>query len=233
MYKCLIVDDEPIAREIIENYCNHLPFLKVMKCCGNALEAKMELQKQEIDILFLDINMPILDGIAFLKTLTKPPLVIFTTAYKEYALNAFDLSACDYLSKPFSLERFIIAVDKAIERMPKKHISPKHTFTKGQDFFFIKSNGRIIRIQHDDLLFAEAQGNYIKLVSSNTTTLANMTFEGFEELLPKNIFIRVHRSFIINRSKISYIEGNTVFIDTVEIPIGNNYKESLIKSLKL
>jgi DNA-binding LytR/AlgR family response regulator len=233
MYNCLIVDDEPIAREIIQNYCNHLPFLKVIKSCDNALEAKIELQKQEIDILFLDINMPVLDGIAFLKTLTKPPLVIFTTAYKEYALNAFDLAACDYLLKPFSLERFIIAVDKAIERLDKKEIESKNVSDKGQDFFFIKSNGKIVRIQHDDLLFAEAQGNYVKIVSSNTITIANMTFAGFEDLLPKNTFIRVHRSFIINKSKISHIEGNTVFIDKAEIPIGSNYKDSLVKSLRL
>lgn len=233
MYNCLIIDDEPVAREIIQNYCGHLPFLKVLKCCGNAVEAKMELQKQETDILFLDINMPVLDGISFLKTLTKPPLVIFTTAYKEYALDAFDLSACDYLVKPFSLERFIIAVDKAIERMPKKQTEPDTALEKGKDFFFIKSNGKIIRIQYNDLLFAEAQGNYVKIITSNTTILTNITFAGFEDQLPGDIFIRVHRSFIINKSKISHIERDTVFIDKTEIPIGSNYKEYLIKNLGL
>jgi len=233
MYNCLIVDDEPIAREIIQSYCNHLPFLKVIKCCSNALEAKLELQNHETDILFLDINMPVLDGIAFLKTLTKPPLVIFTTAYKEYALNAFDLSACDYLLKPFSLERFIIAVDKAIDRMPEKQIDANNNLEKGDNFIFIKSGGKIIRIQHDDLHFAEAQGNYVKIISLNKVMLANMTFANFEELLPKNIFIRVHRSFIINKSKISHIEGNTVFIDKTEIPVGSSYKERLLKNLGL
>jgi DNA-binding LytR/AlgR family response regulator len=233
MYNCLIVDDEPMARELIQTYCSHLHFLNVVGCCCNALEAKSALQKQEIDILLLDINMPVLDGIAFLKTLTQQPQVIFTTAYKEYAINAFDLSACDYLLKPFSLERFIIAVDKAIERLDKKEIHPGNVFEKREDFFFIKSNGKIIKIQHDDFLFAEAQGNYIKIVSSNITTIANMTFAGFEDLLPKNTFIRVHRSFIINKSKISHIEGNTVFIDKMEIPIGSNYKESFINFLGL
>ena len=231
MYNCLIADDEPIAREIIQGYCDHLPFLKVIKCCGNALEAKIELQRQKTDILFLDINMPVLDGIAFLKTLTKPPLVIFTTAYKEYALTAFDLSVCDYLLKPFSLERFIIAVDKAIDRMPKKRIDSNNGLESEEDFIFIKSGGKIIRILHDDLHFAEAQGNYIKIVSSNKAALTNMTFANFEELLPKNIFIRVHRSFIVNKSKISHIEGNTVFIDKAEIPVGSSYKERLLKSL--
>lgn len=233
MYNCLIVDDEPVAREIIQNYCNHLPFLKVIKSCSNAFEAKSELQKQEINILFLDINLPVLDGIAFFKTLTHQPQVIFTTAYKEYAVNAFDLSACDYLLKPFSLERFIIGVDKAIERISKKQIDTDNSFENGEDFLFIKSNGKIIKIQHDDFLFAEAHGNYIKIVSPNTSLIANMTFANFEDLLPKNTFIRVHRSFIINKSKISHIEGNTVFIDKSEIPIGSNYKDSFFKSLGL
>ena len=117
--KCLVADDEPIARDILSNYCSHLPMLTVVAVCSNALEAKTEMQKQKVDILFLDINMPLLDGISFLKTLKDPPQVIFTTAYKEYALNAFDLAACDYLLKPFSLERFIVAVDKAIAQLDK------------------------------------------------------------------------------------------------------------------
>ena len=233
MYNCLIVDDEPMARELIRNYCNHLHFLNVVGACDNALEAKSALHKQEIDILFLDINMPVLDGIAFLKTLKQQPQVIFTTAYKEYAIDAFDLSACDYLLKPFSLERFIVAVDKAIVRLDKKEIHPDSVFEKREDYFFIKSNGKITRIQYDDFLFAEAQGNYIKISGSNTTTITNMTFAGFVDLLPKDIFIRVHRSFIVNKSKISHIEGNTVFIDKTEIPVGSNYKDSLVESLRL
>lgn len=233
MYNCLIVDDEPIAREIIQNYCNHLPFLKVIKSCSNAFEAKSELQMQEINILFLDINLPVLDGIAFFKTLTYQPQVIFTTAYKEYAVNAFDLSACDYLLKPFSLERFIIGVDKAIERISKKQIDTDNSFENGKDFLFIKSNGKIIKIQYDDFLFAEANGNYVKIVSSNISIVANMTFANFEDLLPKKTFIRVHRSFIINKSKISHSEGNSIFIDKSEIPIGSSYKEGFFKSLGL
>ena len=233
MYNCLIIDDEPVAAEIILNYCSHLPYLKVIKYCSNALQAKAELQQHVIDIVFLDINMPVLDGIAFLKTLVKPPQVVFTTAYKEYAINAFDLAACDYLLKPFSLERFIVAVDKATERLGNRNSQPDSAPVREEDGFFIKSNGKITRIQYDDFLFAEARGNYVKIVCSNTSTVANMSFVSFEELLPANTFIRVHRSFIINKSKISHIEGNTVFIDKMEIPIGSNYKESFIKFLSL
>ena len=233
MYNCLIIDDEPVAAEIILNYCSHLPYLKVIKYCSNALQAKAELQQHAIDIVFLDINMPVLDGIAFLKTLVKPPQVIFTTAYKEYAINAFDLAACDYLLKPFSLERFIVAVDKATERLGNRNSQPDSAPAREEDGFFIKSNGKITRIQYDDFLFAEAQGNYVKIVCSNTNVVASMSFVSFEEQLPANTFIRVHRSFIINKSKISYIQGNVILIGKMEIPIGSHYKEGLTKRLGL
>jgi DNA-binding LytR/AlgR family response regulator len=230
-FNCLIVDDEPIAREIIKNYCGHLPYLQVVAASGNALEARTILQQQKVDILFLDINMPIMDGISFLKTLKNPPQVIFTTAYKEYALDAFDLSACDYLLKPFSLERFIIAVDKATEKLKIYPQTIAENTEKSEDFLFIKTDGKIFKIQHQDLLFAEANGNYTKIVTTQNTLLPAMTFSNVEELLPKSIFLRVHRSYIINKSKIDHIEGNRVFINTIEIPIGGNYREFFLKQL--
>ncbi len=229
---CLIVDDEPIAREIIQTYCGHLPFMTVIGSCGNAFEAKAMIQKQKIDLLFLDINMPVLDGMAFLKTLKNPPQVIFTTAYKEYALDAFELSACDYLLKPFSLERFIVAVDKVVEKLQTPIIiAPKVEEQKVDDFIFIKTDGKIFKILYEDLLYAEANGNYTKIVTTQSTILPSMTFSSFEELLPKTLFIRLHRSFIINKAKITHIEGNRAFINNIEIPIGSNYKESFLKLL--
>ncbi|MEO5893759.1 MAG: LytTR family DNA-binding domain-containing protein [Ferruginibacter sp.] len=231
---CLIIDDEPIARDIIQAYCSHLQLLNVVASCGNALEAKSIMQRQLIDLLFLDINMPVLSGIAFLKTLKNQPQVIFTTAYKEYALDAFDLSACDYLLKPFSLERFMVAVDKALERLEQPvQKMPDTTETKPVDFIFIKTDGKIFKIFYDDLLFAEANGNYTKIVTTHNTILSAMTFSGFEDLIPKKIFIRVHRSFIINKSKIKHIEGNRVFIKDTGIPIGSNYKDVFLKQLGL
>jgi DNA-binding LytR/AlgR family response regulator len=225
---CLIVDDEPIARRIIETYCGHLPYLAVIASCGTALEAKHVLQQQKIDILFLDINMPVLDGISFLKTLKLQPQVIFTTAYKEYALDAFDLAACDYLLKPFSLERFIIAIDKAVEKL---HTPSLPADIKTDDYIFIKTDGKIFKIQFSDLLYAEASGNYTKIVTTQQVLLPTMTFSNFEELLPRALFARVHRSFIINKSKINHVEGNRVFINATEIPIGVNYKETFLKEL--
>ena len=229
---CLIVDDEPIAREIVKNYCGHLPFLFVMASCGNALEAKSILQQQKIDLLFLDINMPLLDGIAFLKTLRNQPQVIFTTAYKEYAIDAFDLAACDYLLKPFSLERFIIAVDKALDKIQRPQpVSYEVVETKTEDYVFIRTDGKIYKVLFDDLIYAEAHGNYTKVITSQHTLLPAMTFTNFEEILPKSRFLRIHRSFIINKAKITHIEGNRVFINANEIPIGNNYREAFLKEL--
>ncbi|HLG40680.1 MAG TPA: LytTR family DNA-binding domain-containing protein [Chitinophagaceae bacterium] len=232
---CLIADDEPIARDIIENYCSHLPMLKIVASCGNALEAKGIMQKEKVDILFLDINMPVLDGISFLKTIQHRPQVIFTTAYKEYALNAFDLAAVDYLLKPFSLERFIVAVDKAIERLNKTPPMAGQSLPeeKTEDYLFVKTDSKIYRVAHKDIIYAEANGNYTKIITTQLTLMPAITFSGFEEQLPASGFIRVHRSFIINKSFITHIEGNRVFINAVEIPIGINYKEKFLKELGL
>ncbi|WP_421825506.1 LytR/AlgR family response regulator transcription factor [Larkinella sp.] len=233
-FHCLIVDDEPIAREIIQTYCGHFPNLKVVASCANALEAKAELQKQTIDILFLDINMPVLNGISFLKTLRNQPQVIFTTAYKEYAVDAFELSAIDYLLKPFSLERFIVAVDKALERLqPVPVVLPETIDKNTEDYLFVKTDGKIYKIFYSDLLYAEASGNYTKIITTQNTILPGMTFSSFEELLPKSRFLRVHRSFLVNKSKITHIEGNRVFIGKNEIPIGSNYRDVFLKSLGL
>lgn len=228
MFNCLIVDDEPIARDIIINYCSHLPQLRITGCCGNVFEAKDILQHSPVQILFLDVHMPVLDGIGFLKTLKNAPLVIFTTAYKEYAVDAFDLAACDYLVKPFSLERFIVAVDKAIEKL---QANTDHQTSLPNDYFFIKADGKIYKLQYNDILVAEAKGNYTKIITSAGTLVPSMSFSSFESLLPSGLFIRVHRSFIISKSKISHIEGNTVYIHKMAIPIGVNYKEPFLKTI--
>jgi DNA-binding LytR/AlgR family response regulator len=231
---CLIVDDEPIARDIIRTYCAHLPYLRVAGVCGSALEARTVLMQQKVDIVFLDINMPVMDGISFLKTLKTPPQIIFTTAYKEYAVDAFDLSACDYLLKPFSLERFIVAVDKAMEKLqPAGNTFISSGESKEDDFLFLKSDGKIYKVMHDDLQYAEANGNYTKVRTTQHTLLPAMTFLSFEGMVPKSRFLRIHRSFIINKSKIDHIEGNRVFIQNTEIPIGNNYREEFLRQIGL
>jgi two-component system, LytTR family, response regulator len=230
---CLIVDDEPEACDIIVQYCSHLPYLNVTAVCGNAFEAKTVLADHQIDIVFLDIQMPVLDGLSFLKTLKHQAQIIFTSAYSKYAVDAFDLTACDYLLKPFSLERFMMAVDKAIAYL---NATTNKTFSEqeGQeDYFFIKAEGKIYKVKYDELLFAEAKGNYTKLVTSGKTIMPAISFTNFEKLLVSHLFIRVHRSFIVNKSKVESIEGNMIRMKNIEIPIGNHYKENFLNSLGL
>jgi DNA-binding LytR/AlgR family response regulator len=232
IFNCLIVDDEPVARDIIVGFCNNLPQLHVVAACENAIDAKTILEQQEVHILFLDINLPVLDGISFLKVLKNPPEVIFTTAYREFALNAFDLAACDYLLKPFSFDRFIIAVDKATEKIKAgERMMPSHE--EKEDYLFIKSDGKIYKIGWNELLYAEAQGNYTRIVTEKKVITPNISFTNFEKMLPGIHFSRVHRSFIVNRSKIDHIEGNRLFIGKTEIAIGNNYRENFLKELGL
>ncbi len=228
--QCLIVDDEPIARDIVKLYCAHLPILNVKATAANAFEARKILLEEDIDILFLDINMPALDGIAFLKTLKNVPQVILTTAYKEYAIDAFDLAVCDYLLKPFSLERFIVAVDKALERI---HPSNTGKAEESKDNIFVKADGKIFNIQFNELLFAEASGNYTKLFTQNSMIMPSMTFSAVESILPAQEFLRVHRSFIINKTKITHVEGNRIYIQKNEIPIGSNCKTDFLNALGL
>lgn len=232
-WKCVIADDEPIARDIIQSYCAHLPYLEVVASVSNAIEAKDALSNHPVDILFIDINMPVMSGISFIKTLKNPPQVIFTTAYKEFAVDAFDLAACDYLLKPFSLERFIIAVDKAVERLQGKPALQENIASSSEDSIFIRSDGKIYKILQNDVLFAEASGNYTRIVTTSNIFMPAMTFSAVEEMLPAKIFVRVHRSFIINKNRISHIEGNRVFVGKTEVPIGNNYKESFLKEIGL
>jgi DNA-binding LytR/AlgR family response regulator len=228
--KCLVVDDEPLARELIMGYCSHPPFLEVAGVCGNALEAKTILKDKEIDLLFLDIQLPVLDGIGFFNTLKNPPRVIMTTAYKEYAVRAFDLAVCDYLVKPFSLERFIIAVDKAVDQLG----APSKVAGKGvieDHYFFIRTDGKIYRIEYADVLFAEANGNYTKIITAGASVMPVMSFLSLEKMLPGQQFIKVHRSFIVNKSKIDRIEGNRIMINKHEIPIGKNFRDDFLNQL--
>jgi DNA-binding LytR/AlgR family response regulator len=221
--KCLIIDDEPIARQILETYCGYLPELAIVASCQNALEAKQILEREPVDLIFTDINMPILNGLAFIKTLRQTPQVIFTTAYKEFAHEAFDVSACDYLLKPFSVERFIMAVDKAKEKLEKGSTGVQMSVT--DTFIYVRSEGKIFKVDFETLQYAEASGNHVKIVTDDQSFTTSMTFASFEALLPRAKFSRVHRSFIINKSKIRVIEGNRIVMGAQEIPIGANYRE--------
>ncbi|GAB2700708.1 LytTR family DNA-binding domain-containing protein [Mucilaginibacter koreensis] len=220
---CIIVDDEPVARDLLVTYCSYLSNLEIIAVCGNALSAREVMANKKVDLLFLDIDMPVLDGISLLKTLNYMPQVIFTTAYTEHAVTAFEMAACDYLVKPFPLERFIKAVDKAnmhtaVSLIPTQ-VNPSH--------ILIKAENKLYQLRSDEILFAEASGNYSKIVLFKETIKPNISFTALEEQLSKKHFLRVHRSFIINQEKVDYIEGNRIFIGTFEILIGNSYKEKV------
>ena len=227
MLKYIIIDDEPLAHEIIEEFCSMLPHLQLEKNCYNAIEAMQFLNENAVDFMFLDINMPKLRGLDFLKTLTKPPKTIITTAYKEHAIEGFELNVVDYILKPFSFERLIKAVNKVTQPHQKtKEIKEISTSESGHHFF-IKGDKKYHQIASDNILYIEAYGNYTKLFFKDEMIVSHEKISIFEELLPQDSFLRVHKSFIVAIDKIKFIEGNRIHIETFKIPIGQTYKSRI------
>lgn len=230
MTRYLIVDDEPIAHRIIERYCNDLPHLEHAGDCYDALEAMQFLSQESVDLMFLDINMPKLKGFDFLKTLANPPKVIVTTAYKEFALEGYELNVSDYLLKPFSFERFVKAINKAVGMgtpapTPVQQVTPSISpAPSGKQRLFLKGDKKHHQVAFSDILFVEAFGNYAKVYLENEMIVTHEKLSTFEQLLPSEEFIRVHKSFIISVDRINLIEGNRIKIIDHEIPIGQVYK---------
>ena len=221
--RCLIIDDEPIARQIVKTYCDYFKNIEVVAECENALQAMDYLRKEKIDVLFLDINMPVITGIDFLKTLTKPPAIIITTAYQQYALDGYELNITDYLLKPFSLERFIKAVNKVNTLTPTLTVIEKTT----SNTIFIKADSKVYRFETDNILYCEAQGNYTKIVTKGEVVEAYISLSKKEEQLTDACFVRCHRSFIINTKFVTTLENHRLHLGKYEIPIGSNYRENL------
>ena len=239
MINCLIVDDAPVAREILIEYCKLIPVLKVVGVCGDAFEAREIIQQMQavgasVDLLLLDINMPLLSGIDLLKTLKNPPQVIFTTAYKEFATDAFDLAACDYLLKPFSLERFIIAIDRVLEKViAQSTVKPSPHKTTAGTHLLVRTEGRFHKVNYDQIVFLEANRNNTKVVAFPDTLLSSTPLSTIELLLPSDVFFRVHRSFIVNLTKVTSLQGNRIFLGQREVPLGGNYKDEFLRLLGL
>jgi DNA-binding LytR/AlgR family response regulator len=228
----IIIDDEPIAHEIIEEYCNMLPHLKLEKNCYNAKEAILFLNENTIDFMFLDINMPKLSGLDFLRTLTNPPKAIITTAYEEFALEGFDLSVNDYLLKPFSFDRLMKAINKVItndNHSPKKEGITEVDSSSRKQKFFVKGDKKHYYIDANEILFIEAYGNYTKLFLKNEMIISNEKISYYEIFLKSKNFIRTHKSFIVPLDKIRLIEGNRIQIENHSIPIGLTYKSTISK----
>jgi len=220
---CLIIDDEPSSQSILKIFCDDVEFLNVVSICNNALEAMSILNSQnDIDLLFLDINMPKLSGLEFYKSLLNQPDVIFTTAYSEFALDGFEVNAIDYLLKPFSFERFLAAVNKALEK--------KKTRNTNDNTILIKANKVLHKVNPDDILFVEAFGDYVKVHQADSVITTNSTFTNILKLLP-NQFVRCHKSFAINLKKMNSLAGNVINIGDKTVPIGQTYKSDFLKSL--
>lgn len=231
--RCLIIDDEPLAHEVILEYSKDIPFLEICGQCYRATEAFEFLSRIEIDLIFLDIRMPKLTGLDFLRTLKHQPLVIITSAYEEYALESFDLAVCDYLLKPFRFDRFLKAVNRALEsyELKSKANGTAAAASNEGEQISIKADKRHVLVKLADLQYLESLGNYVKVWGDTEFLLTPRTLSSFEEQLPADTFIRIHKSFILNKKFVHYMEGNMIFLKNgKQVPIGKNYKP-IIKQL--
>lgn len=237
MINVIIVDDEPLAQDVLETYISKLPDVNLVQKCNNALEANEALKNHDIDLMFLDIQMPQLTGIDFLKTLKKAPEVIFTTAYPNYAVEGFELNAIDYLLKPISFERFIKAVNKATDQIELKRgsVSDAPAATNeavGSDFIFVKADKKLIKIKYGDIVYIEGLKDYVIIRMENSRVITLQTMKSLEGKLPSNLFKRIHRSYIVALGEIKAVVGNMVEVEekgkAKHLPIGKNYREELL-----
>lgn len=224
--RCLAIDDEPLALQQISNYIDKTPFLEKVALCQSAFEALTVINDTQVDLLFVDINMPDLNGLDFVKSLQFRPFVIFTTAYSEYAIEGFKVDAVDYILKPIAYNDFLRAVNKVKDRMSNQR-QDQETLTSNRDSLFVKSEYKLIRIDLKDIRYIESANEYIQIFIENdkpVTTLIRLKV--IEEQLPKDRFMRVHRSFIVNLEKVKVIERNRIVFDKVYIPVGDQYKDA-------
>lgn len=237
MINAIIVDDEPLALDVLETYISQLSEINLVARCENALQANEVLKNHDVDLMFLDIQMPQLTGTDFLKTLTHPPLVIFTTAYANYAVEGFELNAIDYLLKPISLERFMKATNKAIAQVALQNKDQATEVTaapeEDADFIFVKSDKRLVKIKFSDIVYVEGLKDYVIIRCPNSRVITLQTMKSLESKFPSDIFKRIHRSYIVNINQINAVMGN--MIEVIEkgqpkhLPIGKNYREELLE----
>jgi DNA-binding LytR/AlgR family response regulator len=238
MLNTLIIDDEPLAQDVLETYISKFPEINLVAKCLNAIEANEWMKSNTIDLIFLDIQMPMISGIDFLKTLKNPPLVIITTAYPNHALEGFDLNVLDYLLKPISMERFIKAINKAFElhQLQKNQSTEKVNIEKeAEEFFFVKADKKLIKINHNEIIYIEGLKDYVIIRMDNQRVITLQTMKSLEEKLPLAKFKRIHRSYIVNIDRINAILGNMVEVFEKNLPkllpVGKNYRDELLDFL--
>ena len=230
---CIIVDDEPLARQLLESYVGQIDELTLVKCCNNANEAVALLQETRIDLILLDIDMPDKSGIDLLKSLQAKPAVIFTTAYREYALEAYDLDVVDYLLKPINFDRFLHALAKItqLKQYAPEKVVPAHTRYE-DTFLFLKENREMKKVFLKDILFIESLRDYVRVKTITQEVISYQKISYLEQRLPQQKFVRVHRSFIVPVERVSVFTQSSVKVDSIEIPIGRNYKNATLSLLK-
>lgn len=236
MIRYLIIDDEYVAHDIIKGYCDLLPNLELMKNCYDAIEALEYLNKNKVDLIFLDLNMPKLKGFEFLKTLSSPPKIIVTTAYKEFAIEGYELNITDYLLKPFSFERFLKAINKVtntnLTTTTQQLNIEKSSTTTSSKSIFLNHNKKYTQVIIDNILYIEAAGNYTKVITTNETITIREKISDLLKSLSSNNFLQVHKSFAVAIKHIKSVEGNRIFIRDYIIPIGKLYKANINLLLK-
>jgi two-component system LytT family response regulator len=231
MINCAIIDDEPLAREGIANYVREIDFLHLVKTCENPVELIKLLDDHDIDLVFLDIQMPKMNGIEFLKIMQKPPMIIITTAFPSYALESFQLDVLDYLLKPITFERFFKAANKAKDyhQLISKSDLPKTE--AAADYFFVKCGNKYEKIHFNEILYIQAKQNYVTIFTDKGNYMTLLYLKNLEENLDSQLFIRVHKSYIVSVNKIKAIDANEIVIQSHRIPISRNYHEQVIKQV--
>ncbi|WP_333819749.1 LytR/AlgR family response regulator transcription factor [Ohtaekwangia sp.] len=231
--RCLLVDDEPPALDILQTYIEATPMLEIAGACHHAMAAFEFIQQNHVDLIFLDINMPKLTGIDFLRALPSPPKVIFTTAHRDYAVDGFDLGAVDYLLKPYSLDRFLRAVHRAInpEQKHQAVANRESLATENERFLYVRADRKMVKIMVEEIRYIESLKDYVRIFLPEKQVITKQTITALEEMLPEHDFMRIHRSFIVALNKIDSYNLNSVFIGKTELPIGPLYKHELAKKL--
>jgi DNA-binding LytR/AlgR family response regulator len=226
---CIIVDDEPVARKILQEFVEQVPFLDLQGKFENTAKTEAFLNYQAVDLIFLDIEMPKVSGLQFLQKMQVPSMVIVTTAFPQYALESYELDIMDYLLKPFALSRFLKAVQKARDYYLLKH---QQTAAAQPSYIFIKSDKRIEKIELSDILYAESIGNYVRIHAGGKNILAYLTMKSLEAQLPQPDFIKIHQSYLVNGSRIDAIEGNEIRLGSTALPISRLYRETVMKMVQ-
>lgn len=229
MIRCIAIDDEPLALDLLEDNISKLPFLQLVAKCDNAIEAIKVLEQHKVDLIFLDIQMPGLTGLQFIQSLTEKPMIILITAYEKYALDGFNLDVVDYLVKPVSFERFVKACNKANELHQLKKKQQEPVAEQAQDYFFVNVDYSLIKLAFADIVYIEGLKDYVKihLKSSTKAIITRISMKALEEQLPSRLFLRIHKSYIVSVNHITAIRKSSVFIDAFELPVSENYRDAI------